>query len=166
MNGIINSVGSESGIIGAVPVNTQCLVDYKLTSYPSGVTGNDAQYTIVCDTKNHDVGNNYNTSTGAFVTPVNGIYHFNCYLESRFHASTTVYSPSIVVGSTSYSSGLQLSSGAVTSNDDIVGGPVTRIIKIPASTTCYMKLTVQGAGSNLTQVRAGTSFCVYLISTY
>ena len=41
------------------------------------VTGNGTTYTIIFNTKQHDTGSNFNTTTGAFTAPVTGRYYLH-----------------------------------------------------------------------------------------
>ncbi len=42
----------------------------------TGVTGAGEQYTIIFDTVDFQVGTGYDSSTGVFTAPINGLYHF------------------------------------------------------------------------------------------
>ena len=63
----------------------------------ANVTGDGTYYEILFDTATFDQGSNFNTSTGKFGAPVNGIYQFNCNIwidsiTSSYTAATILFS--------------------------------------------------------------------------
>lgn len=70
------------------PIPTNLIQNpYKFSVYRNAAanTGNNSFGLITFDTKEFDTGNNYSTSTGKFVAPVDGYYQFN--FGSGFTAS-------------------------------------------------------------------------------
>lgn len=88
------SLASASGTLisaldsGAVTKPLQPAFSAYRSSGATNVTGNGGLYRVVFDSEFYDIGSNYNTGTGYFTAPVDGIYLFRAQLELANVAAT------------------------------------------------------------------------------
>jgi hypothetical protein len=100
------SLASASGTLisaldtGAVTKPLQPAFSAYRSSTASNVTGNGTLYHVIFNSEFYDIGGNYNTGTGNFTAPVDGIYLFRAsvelggivaigYLYLKFNSSST-----------------------------------------------------------------------------
>jgi hypothetical protein len=102
MSGIINSVGSKSGIIGQTTSGSGLQSAFFATM--SGNQNNIASMvTYNFDTTIRNIGNDFNTTSKTYTAPVTGIYQFNvCMYMMNVDADHQYHRPVLSTSNRSY----------------------------------------------------------------
>jgi len=75
MSGIINTLGSKSGVIGVTGTNNPCFSAIRTSAFDPGSTS--TFYNTYCDVEHFDSHGAYNTSNGTWTCPVTGTYQID-----------------------------------------------------------------------------------------
>lgn len=115
---------------------------YRSTTV-NNVTGNGANYLIIFDSENYDIGSNYNTGNGLFTAPVAGYYLFGTQIYTAGNTTSTAISSILTI-----SSGLPVTNTSHTnwraaSNQDFYVNQV-QLIFLNASATVSSNVVVIG----------------------
>lgn len=80
-----------AGAIGGAGYSMATMYNpYKFRAYRGNALSiPNGENLIIFDTKNYDTGNNYSTSTGKFIAPITGFYHFSSRIGLSPYATTS-----------------------------------------------------------------------------
>lgn len=131
----------------------------RFSAYRNGdvanVTGDNTAYSYICDVEYYDIGSNYDSGTGIFTAPVDGLYLFIAQAWTTGNPSTTFGTIQLV--STPVTLIHQEQRAAGTQNWNLM---ITRFISLAAGETCYP--TVAIGASTKTSDLAGTNETMFL----
>jgi len=124
-----------------------------LSSTVNSVTGDGTFYTIIFDTAIYNIGSNYNTGTGTFTAPVNGLYQFSSSIAAQNISDQNSSDMILLTSSYAYQVGF-LSPVAVKRSDSIYCFSLSTTIQLTAGQTVNVQLAI-GGGSAAKTINIG-----------
>jgi hypothetical protein len=144
--------------IASESLKTTVAFDAYLTSSVSIPSGSFT--TIVWDSESGDVGSDFSLSTGKFVAPVDGWYHFDTSVS--FSASTGNWCQVMFISDSSYLTANRIASLTDTGSNTAMGGG--RTFRLDAGEYCAVQF-YQNSGSPMDIIHARSYFSGFLIGT-
>lgn len=142
----------------------QCAFFAYLAAGKTNVTGNGAQYTIPFDSELFDRNSDFNTATGVFVAPVDGIY----FVEASVLFADSVNKNSVYcdIYNSTTTSNLQASLDSRTTSTADMHGRTCGLVSLSAGDNVIIRTQVFGSGANDADLSAAipwTHFCGHLV---